>query len=90
MSIDLLVRCRNQFMVLKGQGIGWAEINQLISELDAEIKKSGKLSYDEWMVKVDTLLLSHHDDMPDWNWRDAYDDEMSPEEAVSEYKEENL
>lgn len=46
-----------------------------------------KLSFEEWMRKVDQLVqsrvgLSAHD-LPDWRYRDAYDDEMTPARAAA-------
>jgi hypothetical protein len=39
-----------------------------------------------WMAKVDALMVKYCTmssmDLPDWNYRDAYDDGMSPSRAA--------
>ena len=55
-----------------------------------EIK--GEIGFENWMKLVDVCMekvfgLSSMD-MPDWNWRDAFDDGLTPEEAVGSYGEE--
>lgn len=53
------------------------------SALDA-----GEREYQDWLKKVDRIMgikvgLSYND-LADQNWRDWFDDDMSPEEAVEE------
>jgi hypothetical protein len=46
------------------------------------------MTFEEWKAKVDQLLVSQLglglDDMRDRNTRDAYEDEVSPEDFVQE------
>ena len=47
--------------------------------------------YDRWMKRVDTICWSRlgmsYQDMPDWNWRDAFEDGATPSEAVRDFME---
>ena len=47
------------------------------------------MTFDQWMKQVDALLIRWHglasDDLPDWEWMDAFEDELSPEEAVEAF-----
>ena len=42
-----------------------------------------------WVQEVDSLLLERvglpHGSMNDWGWHDAYSDDFTPEDAVSEF-----
>jgi Family of unknown function (DUF5419) len=46
------------------------------------------LDFDAWMKEIDKLLVSEigvgHDDLPDQNYYDCYDDGMTPQEVVDE------
>ena len=45
-------------------------------------------TFEEWMLKVDRLLIDHigldHDDLPDQGYWDAWDSEYTPEEMIAE------
>lgn len=50
------------------------------------------MSFQKWMSEVDDVVngfcgLSYND-LPDWRWRDAFNDGMTPEEAVMDCLEE--
>ncbi|ASJ79591.1 hypothetical protein SEA_KALNOKY_88 [Mycobacterium phage Kalnoky] len=44
------------------------------------------MSFEEWMRRVDRVMLAvtglTHRDIADWNYRDAYDDDVSPRTAA--------
>jgi len=46
-----------------------------------------EMNYEQWMRKVDLILVGRygmsHDDLPDMRWRDEFDDGSNPEDAVS-------
>lgn len=46
------------------------------------------MNFEQWFAKVDTLMKRKFgfgaDDFPDQTWRDWYDSEMTPLEAVYE------
>lgn len=47
------------------------------------------LAYSEWLGEVDKWLWSKygipsHDDLPDYGWRDWFDDEVEPFDAATE------
>lgn len=48
--------------------------------------------FENWLAQVDKELNKEwgfgHRDLPDWGWRDAFDDGLSPEEAAESYKDE--
>jgi hypothetical protein len=50
--------------------------------------------WDEWMRAVDRLLINlcglDSGSLEDWHWFDAFDAELSPQEAVDEWREEVL
>lgn len=43
-------------------------------------------TFEKWMSEVDDVVRGYcglsHDDLPDWQWRTAFDDGLLPEEAV--------
>lgn len=45
-----------------------------------------KLSFEDWVARIDTeldtLVGLSHDDLPDWDYRSAYEEEMSPRAAA--------
>lgn len=45
-----------------------------------------RMSFTDWMKKVDELLMARcgmcHRDLPDWRYRDAYDEGMTAREAA--------
>lgn len=45
-----------------------------------------KLSFEDWVARIDTeldaLVGLSHDDLPDWDYRSAYEEEMSPKAAA--------
>ena len=45
------------------------------------------MSFEQWLNRVDAILVGMcglcHRDLPDMLWRDQFEDEASPEEAVS-------
>lgn len=48
-----------------------------------------KRDFEKWLKKVDDILwkrynLAHHDDLPDWGWRDAFEEGYTPSAAVKE------
>jgi hypothetical protein len=47
---------------------------------------AGDDRFTEWMRRVDSYLEAIaqcvSDDLPDWEWRDAFDDESTPEVAA--------
>jgi hypothetical protein len=47
-----------------------------------------KLTFNQWMKEVDKILVANlgigSSDMRDRNWRDAYDDESSPQTAIED------
>ena len=49
--------------------------------------------FQTWMLKVDAVLTAtasiNSNDLADWGYWDAFDDEMSPEEAAQEVLVEN-
>ncbi len=49
--------------------------------------------FGSWMLMVDAVLLQtagvDSNDLSDWTYRDAFDDEMPPEEAAEEALVEN-
>lgn len=49
--------------------------------------------FGSWMLMVDAILSQtagvDSNDLSDWTYRDAFDDEMSPEEAAKEVLVEN-
>ena len=52
-------------------------------------------AFSQWMQKVDALFLKKfalsREDFPDWTWRDAFDDGLTPKEAFRQYcKAENM
>lgn len=52
------------------------------------------MSFEAWMNKVDRYFSNNFggltsEDFPDWDWREAYDDELTPYEAFKQYKEEH-
>jgi len=44
------------------------------------------MTFEEWKAAIDVILLAKlgctQDDLPDWLARDAFDDEVTPEEAA--------
>ena len=46
-------------------------------------------AFADWLGDVDRILESKiglgSEDLPDWNWREAYDEESEPEDAVEDY-----
>ena len=46
----------------------------------------GDVHYAVWMRSVDSYLRRDtgflHSDLPDWTWRDAYNDDLTPRAAV--------
>lgn len=50
------------------------------------------LDFEQWLTDMDVIFVLHYGlsykDFPDWTWRDAFDDGMSPSEAVEAYGEE--
>lgn len=44
------------------------------------------MDFKEWKKVVDTILVSNigtsSDDLPDARWRDYYDDELNPQQAI--------
>lgn len=46
------------------------------------------MNFDQWLRQVDSILVAGlglgHRELRDRNWRDAFDDGYSPEEAVDE------
>lgn len=44
------------------------------------------MTFEEWKTAIDVILLAKlgctQDDLPDWLARDAFDDEVTPEEAA--------
>lgn len=44
------------------------------------------MTFEEWMQKIDEILVREsllgYADLPDWHYTDAYEDDMSPEEAA--------
>jgi hypothetical protein len=46
------------------------------------------MTFEEYMAECDRVLIGMlgvaTDDLADWSWRDAYNDEMPPAEAVRE------
>jgi len=46
------------------------------------------MTFEVWMNKVDASVSRRAGlgayDLPDWMYRDAYDDDMSPEDAATE------
>jgi Family of unknown function (DUF5419) len=48
--------------------------------------------FEEWLSDMDIIFRKvfwlSYQDFPDWGWRDAFDDGMSPSEAVEAYREE--
>ena len=58
--------------------------------LDGNMKagRARRSTFEDWMAAVNTHIQRRtgldRDDLPDWNYRDAYDDDMSPSEAARE------
>lgn len=52
------------------------------------------MSFELWMIKVNNLLAAKvgvgSEDLPDYCWRDAFDDGLTPKEVVTDYLEENF
>ncbi|MBU2685534.1 MAG: hypothetical protein KKF27_20025 [Gammaproteobacteria bacterium] len=46
-------------------------------------------AFDQWMKVVDSLICDELgvgvNDLPDYLWRDAYDDGIAPEDAAEDY-----
>lgn len=51
-----------------------------------------ELAFEQWLVDMDAIFVKvfglSYQDYPDWTWRDAFEDGLSPEEAVEAYGEE--
>lgn len=49
-------------------------------------------SFEKWIAKVDQILGRRfglgHNDLPDWQWWEMFDSEVSPREAVEDFIEE--
>lgn len=52
-----------------------------------------KPTFERWMVRVDKCLTNRvgmaSNDMEDFTWRDYYDDDNSPAEAINDFMERN-
>ena len=53
-------------------------------------KKDKIMTFEQWLAQVDKLIASRLEgltssDLPDRCYRDAYDDEVSPEDYVQEF-----
>lgn len=48
--------------------------------------------FETWLSDMDTIFIRKfglsYQDFPDWTWRDAFEDGLSPSEAVEAYAEE--
>lgn len=46
------------------------------------------MTFEQWLAKVDSVLISRcglsSDDLPDWCYRDAYEDGTSPRQAAQQ------
>jgi hypothetical protein len=49
-------------------------------------------AFTAWLSQLDKAFIRAHglsyQDFPDWNWRDAFDDGLTPLQAVEAYDEE--
>jgi hypothetical protein len=49
---------------------------------------AGDRSFAVWMLGVDRALRAttgfNHSDLPDWSWRNAYDDDLTPVNAAAD------
>lgn len=52
------------------------------------------MSFDQWLIEVDRLLISSvglgHDDIEDWRWFDSFEDGLSPFDAFEDWELECL
>jgi len=59
-----------------------------------EPRKFNGISFEDWMKLVDARLSRKlgltADDLPDWTWRDAYEDNFTPGVACADYIEDNF
>ena len=48
--------------------------------------------FETWLAAMDAIFMQHYGlsyiDFPDWTWRDAFEDGLTPTEAVEAYGEE--
>lgn len=58
-----------------------------VAEVSAELNKKWESAFAEWMKKVDSALIAicemGHDDLPDWAYADAFDDERDDFEDIA-------
>lgn len=49
------------------------------------------MTFEAWMKRVDDKLSDkigmYHDGLPDAQWRDWYEDELTPDDAIEEFAE---
>lgn len=49
---------------------------------------TAKLTFEEWMAEVNRLMVGKcgmgSEDLPDWNYRDAYNDGLTPNQAANQ------
>lgn len=52
-----------------------------------------EIEFSVWMADINDLFLNEfgmeYQDFPDWNYRDCFEDGMTPEEVFEDWKNEN-
>ena len=52
---------------------------------------AGDRNFAVWMFGVDRKLRAttgfNHSDLPDWSWRNAYDDDLTPDDAAADARQ---
>lgn len=71
-----------------------AKVNELADLIAAHepnriTEADGDREFAVWMYRVDRVIRERtngfgHRDLPDWGWRDAYNDDLSPADATAD------
>lgn len=68
------------------------QVPEMVDENHMDEPKEDR-KFEAWMDEVNAILVGavgiESDDLPDWNYRDAYDDGADPRKVVHEVLEEN-
>lgn len=50
------------------------------------------MTFEQWIAQVDKIIVNKfgvsYQDLPDWTWMDAFEDNMSPKDAAETFVEE--
>ena len=66
----------------------------ITAQMKQQIANEEQKQFDNWVNKVDSILIATiglcSNDMPDCLWRDMYQDDMTPQDAIELAKEDWL